>query len=76
MQLIYLCVTGAVLNGLSLATSFVPENFQHVSKRTGSSVKQDKGKHFLLSFLKNNLIKYPSWSLYMAIREESALDQS
>lgn len=54
MQLIYLCVTGAVLNGLSLATSFVPENFQHVSKRTGSSVKQDKGKHFVLSFLKNN----------------------
>ena len=52
LQLSYLCVTGAVLNSLSMAASFVPVYFQHVSRRTGSSVKQDQGKHFLLSFFK------------------------
>ena len=52
LQLSYLCVTGAVLNSLSLAASFVSVYFQHVSSRTGSSVKQDKGKLFLLSFFK------------------------
>ena len=73
LQLSYLCVTGAVLNSLSLAASFVSVYFQHVSKRTGSSVKQDKKKHFLLSFLKD-FLKYPSWSLYVAIREQSVLE--
>ena len=75
LQLSYLCVTGAILNSLSLAASFVPVYFQHVSTRSGSSVKQDKGKNFLLSFLKE-FLKYPSWSLYVAIGEQSALEQS
>ena len=58
-QLSYLCVTGAILNSLSLAASFVPVYFQHISRRSGSSVKQDKGKNLLLSFLKE-FLKYPS----------------
>lgn len=45
LQLSYLCVTGAILNSLSLAASFVPVYFQHISTRSGSSVKQDKGKN-------------------------------
>lgn len=49
-QLSYLCVTGAILNSLSLAASFVPVYFQHISRRSGSSVKQNKGKNLLVFF--------------------------
>lgn len=59
LQLSYLRVTGAILNSLSLAASFVPVYFQHISRRSGSSVKQNKGKNLLLSFLKE-FLKYPS----------------